>query len=228
VLPVPDRAPAGREPPEFDAVILAGGRGARLGGADKPGLVVGAATMAATVAAAAAAAGARRVILVGPDRPDVAAVTGRLVVAREDPPGAGPVPALRAGLAQAAAPWVAVLAADLPFLTADRLRALLAAAAASAGAGDSAGAVVADAAGTEQWLAGCWRTGRLAAALAGYQGRSLHGLLRPLRPALMPDPGPAGGPSPWLDCDTPAELAAARAWRAAPGTGREVPPPENS
>jgi molybdopterin-guanine dinucleotide biosynthesis protein A len=235
VLPVPDRAPAGREPPEFDAVILAGGRGARLGGADKPGLVVGAATMAATVAAAAVAAGARRVILVGPDRPDVAAVTGRLVMAREDPPGAGPVPALRAGLAQAAAPWVAVLAADLPFLTADRLRALLAAAAASAdaddSADDSAGAVVADAAGTEQWLAGCWRTGRLAAALAGYQGRSLHGLLRPLRPAVMadPGPGPAGRPSPWLDCDTPAELAAARAWRAAPGSRPLAPPPpENS
>jgi molybdopterin-guanine dinucleotide biosynthesis protein A len=224
VLPVRDRAPAGREPPEFDAVILAGGRGARLGGADKPGLVVGAATMAATVAAAAVAAGARRVILVGPDRPDVAAVAGRLVMAREDPPGAGPVPALRAGLAQAAAPWVAVLAADLPFLTADRLRALLAAAA----AGAAAGAVVADAAGTEQWLAGCWPTGRLAAALAGYQGRSLHGLLRPLRPALMADPGPAGGPSPWLDCDTPAELAAARAWRAAPGSRPGAPPPDNS
>src|SRR5580692_5745836 len=91
VLPV-----AGRQPPEFDVIILAGGRGARLGGADKPGLVVGSATMAATAARAAAAAGARQIILVGPDRPDVTAVTGAgagraggLIVTREDPPGAG-------------------------------------------------------------------------------------------------------------------------------------------
>jgi molybdopterin-guanine dinucleotide biosynthesis protein A len=203
-------------PPPFDAIILAGGRGARLGGADKPGLMVGRSTMAATTARAAVAAGARQVILVGPERPDVAAVAApagaALVVTREDPPGGGPVPALRAGLARAAAPWVAVLAADLPFLRGDQVRGLVAAAAAST----SAGAVIADESGAEQWLAGCWRTGRLAAALAAYPGRSLRGLLRPLSPVLVREAGRRDGPSPWLDCDTPAELAAARAWLAAP------------
>jgi molybdopterin-guanine dinucleotide biosynthesis protein A len=226
-------------PPEFDAIILAGGRGARLGGADKPGLVVGSSTMAATAARAAVAAGARQVILVGPARPDVTAAAGevttadvpetaagapsahwlrpasaraRLIVTREDPPGSGPVPALRAGLAEAAAPWVAVLAADLPFLRAEELRILLAA----AWEGASAGAVIADESGAEQWLAGCWRTGLIRAALASYRGSSLRGLLGPLRPVLVRAVAPAQGPFPWLDCDTPDALAAARTWRAAP------------
>jgi len=212
---VPDPAPPGPADPEFDAVILAGGGGARLGGADKPGLVVGTRTMAATVVTAAVAAGARQVILVGPDRRG-AGPAAQLIAVREDPPGAGPVPALRAGLARASAPWVAVLAADLPFLRGERLSALLAA----ARSGGRAGAVIADASGAPQWLAGCWRTGPLATALAAYQGSSLRGLLGPLGPALIRDPGPAGGPPPWLDCDTPAELAQARAWLAArPRTG---------
>jgi molybdopterin-guanine dinucleotide biosynthesis protein A len=234
--------------PPFDVIILAGGRGARLGGADKPGLVVGSSTMAATAARAAATAGARRIILVGPGRPDVTAAVdaavppvadlpashapdagvpdtapwagvrwaGRLVVTREEPPGAGPVPGLRAGLAEVAAPWVAVLAADLPFLDGDRVLSLLAAARDA----PSAGAVIADETGREQWLAGCWRTGRLAAALDAYEGSSLRGLLAPLRPALIRDAHRADGPPPWLDCDTPDELAAARAWLAA----RETPP----
>jgi molybdenum cofactor guanylyltransferase len=218
-------------------IILAGGRGARLGGADKPGLVVGSSTMAATAARAAVAAGAGRIILVGPDRPDVTAATaataawaGRLIVTREDPPGAGPVPALRAGLAEAAAPWVAVLAADLPFLGGDQVLSLLAA----ARAGASAGAVIADGSGAVQWLAGCWRTGRLGAALAAYQGSSLRGLLGPLRPALIRETRPGDGPPPWLDCDTPDELAAARDWladraasarAAGPGAGLRDPEP---
>jgi choline kinase len=45
-------------PRPFDAIILAGGRGTRMGGADKPGLVVGGQTLLSSVLAAAAAAGA--------------------------------------------------------------------------------------------------------------------------------------------------------------------------
>jgi molybdopterin-guanine dinucleotide biosynthesis protein A len=212
---------ADSRPPPFDVIILAGGRGARLGGADKPGLVVGSSTMAATAARAGVTAGARQIILVGPDRPDVAAVTaaGRLVVTREEPPGAGPVPALRAGLAEARAPWVAVLAADLPFLGGDQVLGLLAA----ASGGAAAGAVIADESGAVQWLAGCWRADRLRAALAAYQGTSLRGLLGPLRPALVRDAGPGDGPPPWLDCDTPGELAAARDWLAGPDAAAPDP-----
>ena len=86
----------------------------RLGGRDKPGLVVGGRTLLGAVVAAGAAAGAREVIVVGPER---AGLDGVLFVA-EEPLGAGPVPALRRGLAEAAPPWLAVLAADLPFLRA--------------------------------------------------------------------------------------------------------------
>jgi molybdenum cofactor guanylyltransferase len=227
--------PAAQQPdpaaePELDVVILAGGRGQRLGGVDKPGLVVGTATMVGTVARAAVAAGARRVILVGPARGDVLAAghepPGGLAVVREEPPGAGPVPALRAGLAEVGAPWLALLAADLPFLRAEHIRALLAVAA-RPGPGPAtaaAGAVLADSDGRPQWLLGCWATARLRAALAGYAGGSLRGVLGPLRPRLLGAAAPDGSPPPWLDCDTPADLAAARAW---PRPASPAPAPES-
>ena len=97
---------------------------------------------------------------------------------------------------------MAVLAADLPFLRAAHLRTLLAAAAAAAAGRD--GAVLTDDGGRAQWLAGCWRTGALRRAAAGYQGSSLHGLLAPLRPASVSVPPGPGEPPPWLDCDTEA------------------------
>ncbi|MGH3399963.1 MAG: NTP transferase domain-containing protein, partial [Streptosporangiaceae bacterium] len=71
---MPGGSPRPGRGPDFDAIILAGGRGTRLGGADKPGLVVGTESMAAAVARAAVAAGARRVVLVGPGRADLAAI----------------------------------------------------------------------------------------------------------------------------------------------------------
>jgi molybdopterin-guanine dinucleotide biosynthesis protein A len=203
----------------LDAIVLAGGRAARLGGADKPALVVGERSLVASVTAAAAGAGARRVVVVGPARPGLALAAAGLRVVREDPPGSGPVPALRRGLAEVAAPWVLVLAADLPFIRAGHLGSLLAAA---AGAGPAAGAVLADEAGWPQWLAGCWRAGPLRAAIGGYRGGSLRGLLGPLSPVMLrPAPGQPG-PPPWLDCDTEDDVRRARAWTSGParnGTG---------
>ena len=230
-------------------IILAGGRATRLGGADKPGLVVGGRTLLAAVVAAGTEAGARRVVVVGPDRPDIADDAGGTPVrfVREEPPGAGPVPALRRGFAEltrrrgpaeqtrrrglperalrrglaepdraggqgaAGEPWVAVLAADLPFLRAAHLRTLLAAAA------DRDGAVLTDDEGRAQWLAGCWRTGRCGRAAAGYQASSLRGLLGPLRPVSVSLPSGPGEPPPWLDCDTKQDLRRARDWQARAG-----------
>ena len=199
----------------FDTVILAGGQASRMGGADKAALVVGHGPMLTSVARAAAAAGSSRLIIVGPPRAAVAsglADLGQLTIVREDPPGGGPVPALRRGLAEVSAPWLMLLAADLPFLGAALIGQLLAGAA-QAG---SAGAVLADDTGQLQWLAGCWETSRVRSAAARYGGRSLHGLLRPLAPVpVRPAGRPAPGIAPWLDCDTPADLAAARqAWAA--------------
>jgi molybdopterin-guanine dinucleotide biosynthesis protein A len=202
-----------------DAVVLAGGRASRLGGADKPALVVGDRSLLASVTSAADAAGARQVVVVGPPRPGLVLAGGRLRVVREDPPGSGPVPALRRGLAEVAAPWVLVLAADLPFIRAGHLSTLLAAA---TGARPAAGAVLADDDGRPQWLAGCWPTEALRAASRGYRGRSLRGLLAPLSPVMLgPAPGQPG-PPPWLDCDTEDDVRRARAWSgdpAGPGPG---------
>lgn len=220
--------------PDFDGVILAGGRAARMDGVDKPTLEVGGRPMLVSVATALAVAGARQVIVVGPERGGkvsaalaglAASLPGGLTTVRESPPGAGPVPALRRGVSAVGAPWLALVAADLPFLTGSWLTALLALAV-SAG---RPGAVLVDDSLRPQWLVGCWDTDRLRSALSGYAGKSLGGLLGPLRPAQLParqdlwpsqtavraaDGGAAVGPvaaPPWLDCDDPADLAAARA-----------------
>jgi molybdopterin-guanine dinucleotide biosynthesis protein A len=185
----------------FGVVILAGGGAKRLGGRDKPGLVVGDGTLIAAVAGAGLAAGAHRVIVVGPERPGLQGVS----FVREVPPGAGPVAALKRGLADACCPWVAVLAADLPFLRARHLKTLLAA------AGARPGAILVDDGGHPQWLAGCWRTAALRQVAVRYHQDSLRGLLSPLGPALVKLAPAPGEPPPWLDCDTPEDLRQARA-----------------
>jgi molybdopterin-guanine dinucleotide biosynthesis protein A len=192
-------------------IVLAGGRAARLGGADKPGLRVGERTLLESVVAAGTEAGARPIVIVGPDRPEIEGVP-RFV--REEPPGAGPVPALRCGLTQLGEiPWVAVLAADLPFLRSAHLEALLSAAA------SHDGAILVDDTGRAQWLAGCWQGDVLRRAADGYTGVSLHGLLGPLRPAHVAIHPADGEPPPWLDCDTEKDLRDARDWQAR--TGRQ-------
>lgn len=186
--------------PPFAAVVLAGGRAARLGGRAKPQLDVGGRTMLATVLTAVA--GAAPVVVVGPPQP----VPDGVLLVREAPPGGGPVPALAAGLAAVAdAEVVAVLAADLPFLTSDLVTALRERL-------TGGGVLVVDDTGRDQLLLGVWRTTALreAARTARPHG-ALRGLLAPLaadryRPELIP-----GVPPPWTDCDTPAELARARA-----------------
>lgn len=182
-------------PGPYDAVILAGGRARRLGGVDKPGLAVGDRPIVERVAAAVV--GAERLVVAGPVRPGLDAE-----FVREDPPGSGPVPALRVALPRVTAEWVALLAGDLPYITAahvDRLR---------EAARDGDGALYVDDGGREQWLAGVWRTAVLRTALDAYTGISLRGLLGPLKPRRLTSPG---DPAPWSDCDTPEDLEAARA-----------------
>jgi molybdopterin-guanine dinucleotide biosynthesis protein A len=126
----------------FDAVVLAGGRATRLGGYPKPQLAYAGATLLEHALAAVGRARAVAVVGPGPGEPggpaalpraDALPVPSRLVFTREEPPFAGPLAALAAGLA--ALPeargndrWVAVVAADLP-RAAVALDALLAAAA---------------------------------------------------------------------------------------------------
>jgi molybdopterin-guanine dinucleotide biosynthesis protein A len=230
---------------DFDTIILAGGRASRMGGADKAVLAVGAAPMLVSVAQAAAAAGTSRLIVVGPARPGsvqdeleilAAGRTRWLTCVQEEPAGSGPVAGLRRGLAEAAAPWLVLLAADLPFVTGAHLTVLLSASGAtegddqheaplgarsrtsadgSSGELGTAGVVPTDMAGRPQWLTSCWRIGPLRSALATYAGDSLHNVLATLQPAMIRLDARAGAPPPWLDCDTPADLATARrAWLA--------------
>ena len=187
-------------PSGFDAVILAGGRARRLGGLHKPDVLVGGRPVLSRVADAVTAAG--RLIVVGPR----SSVPARALTVREDPPGGGPVPALAAGLPHVRAPWVALLAADLPFLRAADVEEL------RQGASTGDGAVALDADGHDQWLIGVWRVDALREGLCAYEGTSLRGLLAPMQPTRLALNVPPDAPPPWLDCDTMEDVETARAW----------------
>ncbi|MEV0910069.1 NTP transferase domain-containing protein [Streptomyces hokutonensis] len=194
----------------YDAVVLAGGGARRLGGADKPGLRVGGRALLDRVLTACA--GARTTVVVADPRP-----TPRPVCwAREDPPGAGPVAALDAGLRHTTADTVVVLSADLPFLEVATVRRLLTALRTDG----TEGALLTDADGRDQPLVAAYRAPALrreltalmeAASMSGSAaGGGLTGLpLRRLTAALdltrVPDPVAS------FDCDTWDDLAIARA-----------------
>ncbi|MGE5829374.1 MAG: molybdenum cofactor guanylyltransferase [Micromonosporaceae bacterium] len=194
----------------FAAVVLAGGRARRMGGVAKPARTVGGVPLLARVLAAVPGADPR--VVVGPA--DLAALVPpgvRLTI--ETPPGAGPVAATAAGLAALGrhppAGTVAVLAADLPFLSAAVLDALRRALHADH---TRDGAIVVDAAGRVQWLCGVWRTAALQARLAvlgggadqaALAGLSMRQLLTDL--AAVQVPPPATAPA-WFDCDTEEDL----------------------
>lgn len=190
----------------YDAVILAGGRAARLGGASKAGLVVDGARLLDR--ALEASERARTVAVVGPSSlaaalPDPAArgAGPDLVLTREDPPFGGPVAGVAAGLRAVpgpSAPWVLLLAVDVPH---------------AAGAVGLLERTVSrepvDGAylvrgGRPQWLVGLYRRSALDLALGRIEadGAAMRRLVGGLRCVEVPDP--AG----WSDdIDTPADAA---------------------
>lgn len=186
----------------FDAVVLAGGAGRRLGGPGKPGLRVGGKSLLDRVVRACA--GAERIVVVGPRQPVAVPVEW----AREEPAGGGPVAALGAGLTAVRAPQLLVLAADLPLLSPERVAPLLVALAVA----DVAVAV--DDEHRDQLLLAAWRTEALRAAMpplpAGARVRDL--LAHPTRVARLQL---AAGAPVWHDCDTPADLVVAERLLAA-------------
>jgi molybdopterin-guanine dinucleotide biosynthesis protein A len=192
---------------DFTAVVLAGGSARRLGGVIKPALEVGGVALLTRVLAALE--GADPVVVVGPPGLDPLLPVG---VGRtwEDPPGGGPVAGAHAGLefvrrtAKSGPSVVALLAADLPFLSTD-VMSLLRTELAGSGAD---GAVLVDEADRPQWLCGVWRASTLAGPLArAATGASLRATLGELRVHRVGRPGRA-----WFDCDTEEELDAARRW----------------
>lgn len=159
---------------EFDAIILAGGRSARLGGVPKATLLYDGATLLAR--SLCAADGAGRVAVVGPDPGDL---PPGVLTCREDPPFAGPAAAIAAGLGALAAdragrpaapaPFTLVLACDMP-RSAAAVRALAGALAADRWAD---GVMAVSAEGRKQPLAGFYGTAALQRAVddAARQGR---------------------------------------------------------
>jgi molybdopterin-guanine dinucleotide biosynthesis protein A len=216
----------------LDAIILAGGRAERLGGASKPDLVVGDRTLLATAIAAARAAHPARIVVVGPPSLDAPGC----VVVREDPPFGGPVAALAAGLAilqagAASAPprasstttadddtpgraEVLVLACDMPDAPGAVARLLSASAADATDATDAAGAdgvCLRDADGRTQWLAAVYSRAPLARAIDALgddvDGASMRRLAASLD-LIVVDDGETTH-----DIDTWSDLASARSNR---------------
>jgi molybdopterin-guanine dinucleotide biosynthesis protein A len=128
----------------FDAVILTGGSGRRLGGVDKSALRRDGASLVDRIREAVDAAGV--VVCVGEAQP----TTRPVVWVREDPPHGGPAAALMAGVAHTEEEWIVVLAVDLPFVTEQTVARLVVAA-------DRDGAVLIDGDGRRQHLCAAYR-----------------------------------------------------------------------
>lgn len=160
--------------PRHDLLVLAGGRGERLGGVDKAALEVAGVSLLRRVLAGPTRP--RRTVVVGPVvlPPDLAA---DVLVTREDPPSGGPAAGVGAGLSalEPTAEWTAVVAVDQP-RAADVVPVLLGCAPSVAPSVDYLCPV--DAAGFPQWLLAVFRTSSLRSAVDEHTAseRGLHGL----------------------------------------------------
>jgi molybdopterin-guanine dinucleotide biosynthesis protein A len=197
---------------ELATVVLAGGAARRLGGVLKAALPVGGRPMLLRVLDAVPSAGPR--IVVGPPAlapllpPDVELIL-------EDPPGGGPVAALAAAvrLLPVEVPHVAVLSADLPFLTPvllDRLSASL-----DGGAADVA--VPLDGDGRRQLLCAVWRASVLRHHLAAFGDPAGVRMRDLMAGAVVHEARVVASvdPPPWFDCDTDSDLRRAEEWASA-------------
>lgn len=190
------------------AIVLAGGRSARMG-RDKAALSLAGRDLLSHVVAAASAAGP--VVVVAPQALadhalDDAARAHVHAVVVEDPPFGGPVAGIAAGVAvlPARCESVVVLACDLP-RAAQAVAPLLAPAADAALAGADAVAPV-DAEGYRQLLAARYRVGPLRDALAALPDGPRDVSVRRLTRGL--DVAPVAVPAAALeDVDTPEQAA---------------------
>lgn len=182
-------------------VILAGGTGDRLGGADKPMLDVGGEPLLARAVRVFQGAA---LVLTGTPRPGFE----RYHWVREDPPGSGPTAALAAGLAAlgGSVDPIGLLAADLTGVTGGTIQRLCEALDTT---GTADGSVLTDVSGHRQWVISVWRARALRAALPGQAaGVSLRAVLGTLSVSEVRElPGESD------DIDTPSDLASARAMR---------------
>jgi len=171
----------------FDAIVVAGGRGSRLGGVDKPALRVG--DFSLLDRALGAVRAARRVSVVR--QVDDVVVDTRITRTVEQPPLSGPAAAIAAGLADLertpgrdpAPPFVAVLAADLP-----RVGEAFASLRRHAMPRKADGLIADDPEGRDQPLLAIYRTAALQAAVATHptDGLGVGRLIANLRLTRVP------------------------------------------
>lgn len=203
--------PPGTAPPRIAGLILAGGQGRRMGGADKAFLDPGGGPLVGQVLLRLAPQVCCVAISANGD-PARFSGYGCAVLADEGPAGEGPLAGVLAGLAWARAAGAGALvtvAVDSPFFPADLVRRLAGA------AGRGSGAAFAASAGRAHATFALWPVeahGRLAEAFAGGM-RRLQDAAALLR-AVACDFAPAGdGGDPFFNVNTPDDLASA-AWRA--------------
>jgi molybdopterin-guanine dinucleotide biosynthesis protein A len=188
---------------DYDAIVLAGAPSRRLGGTDKPAVLVGGSSMLERVIGACS--GADRVVVAGPRRSGVPAV----LWCQESPVGGGPVAALAAAVPLVRAAVVVTLAADLP-LVAPAVPVLLGRLA------DADVAVLVDRTGRRNLLAAVWHTAALRQRIAAVNpvGSPMRTLFESARVVEVVDEAGWG-----RDCDTWPDVVAARA-AAETGTDR--------
>jgi molybdopterin-guanine dinucleotide biosynthesis protein A len=199
------------------AIVLAGGRATRLGGVDKPQLVVDGATLLDH--AVRAVAWCDPIVVVGPPAPVSAELvsadignadirSAEIIWARETPAFGGPVAAIAAGLALVATDEVCIVAADTP--RAEEAIALLR----RHPLDDADGVCLADAAGRAQWLIGRYRPAALRDALDRMPDAGRDASIRSLVSGLHLELVAAGDLA--ADVDTWDDLERARAHPASP------------
>jgi molybdopterin-guanine dinucleotide biosynthesis protein A len=180
---------------DFDAIVLAGGRGVRLGGRElgaKALIPLAGWPLADHVLLAASGASTR--IQVGPRR----IALGSPVFCAEQPAGSGPVAAIAAALPLVSRPVVAVLAGDLPFIGG-----ALAELSRSVSPGSHDVGLLVDTGGRSNYLAAVWRTSALRAAvqrLGAPDGLPVRALYQAVDIAHVPDFDACSA-----DVDTPAD-----------------------
>lgn len=199
--------------PRTAAIILAGGRASRLGGAAKPLLDIDGRTLLDR--AVAAVAGCEPIVVVGPPSP----LHADVVWARETPSFGGPVAGIAAGLALVDSAEVYVLAADLP--NAEAAVAVLRQHPPLSPDDDNDddenasenenhdGLCLTDAAGRMQWLLGRYRTASLRTAVAALPDSGRGASMRALLADLALTTRAAGDLA--MDVDTWDDLERARA-----------------
>lgn len=206
---------------EWTALVLAGGRGSRLGNDDKAAITIGGTPVLDHLLSSLP--DAVPVVVAGPERPTRRPVT----FCQEWPTHGGPVAGIASGMEEVSTPVTVLLAVDMPWAggLVERLIAEFASCVASA-------LVPVDGSGFRQPLCAVARTDAVRVALRGLgdpAGRSLRDLLSLIdvleRPLSEVEMG-------WVDdIDTPDDLRRARSTRApsrvaTPPAGVEEPHPQ--